>query len=75
VSSSGTVVRPETSPPVAYGPAWTRGEHQKVREEVTDLEGPLYGDGDGRCPEFVGELRRADEAEDELNEFNGPGTN
>jgi hypothetical protein len=75
VSSSGTVVRPETSPPVTSGHAWTRGEHQKTQEEVTDLEGSLDSDGDGRSPEFVGELWWVDEFNDAAVDFGIPGTN
>jgi hypothetical protein len=66
--------QPETSPPVTSGCTWTRGEHQKTQEEVADLEGSLDGDGDGRSPEFVGELWRADEFDDAVVDSGIPGT-
>jgi hypothetical protein len=64
-----------TSPLVDADQPWMHSQRWKEAEEAAELLNPLEKIGVGRSMGFEGYLRWANEVEDGLNKFNGPGTN
>jgi hypothetical protein len=64
-----------SSPPVDADHPWMHSQRWNEAEEAAELLRPLKQTGVGQSMGFEGYLRRVDEVEDGLDEFNGPRTN